>query len=152
MVDIRRIRSDDKDDVRGLINDIMSGEFSKENKAYSYQDLDNLTEHYGGDRDIFLVAEKDGKVIGTAAIKEDSSDSALLRRIFVHRDYRGKGYGRMLLNKAMEFCFDHNYKTVSFRGTDKMQTALRLCLKNGFKQENIAEVDDFKLVVLKRNL
>lgn len=152
MVSIRRIRSDDVGDVKNLINSIMRGEFPKESKVYAYRDLDDPTDHYGGDRDIFLVAEKAGKIVGTVAIKEDSSDSALLRRIFVHRDFRGQGYGEKLLSKAMEFCFDHNYKNVTFRGTDKMQTALKLCLRNGFKQEDVAEVGDFRLIVLSRKL
>lgn len=152
MVNIRRIQSDDTEGVKNLIKGIMDGEFSKESDVYTYQDLDNPVEHYGGKRDIFLVAEKDGEIIGTVAIKEDGSDSALLRRIFVHKNWRGKGYGELLLSRAMEFCFEHNYKNVTFRGTDRMQTALKLCLKNGFKQENVAEVGDFRLIVLSRKL
>ena len=66
--------------IKGFINRIMASEFSKECKAYEYKDLDNLPGHYGGKRNIFLVAEKDGKVVGTVAIKEDGSDVALLRR------------------------------------------------------------------------
>lgn len=152
MVNIRKIRSDDAENVKAFISSIMQGEFPKESKAYVYQDLDDPAQYYGGDRDIFLVAEKDGDIIGTVAIKEDGVDSALLRRIFVHKDYRGKGYGEKLLSKAMEFCFEHNYKNVTFRGTDRMQKALKLCLRNGFKQEDITELGDIELIVLSRKL
>ena len=149
---IRPIQPDDAKDVKSLISNIMIDEFSNEIIAYTYDDLDNLAEHYGGKREIFLIAEKNGKIIGTVAIKEDGDRMALLRRIFVHKDYRGKGYGAKLLAKVMEFCFEHNYKTVTFRGTDKMQTALQLCLKNGFKKSNISELGDFQLVELCKSL
>ncbi|MCK5850509.1 MAG: GNAT family N-acetyltransferase [Kiritimatiellae bacterium] len=152
MINIRPIESGDLDDVRDLIDGIMNGEFKKESSAYHYQDLNDPLKHYGGKREIFLVAEKDGKIVGTVAIKEDGTDVALLRRIFVDSECRGKGFGEALLKKAMEFCFDHDYKNVSFRGTDKMQTALKLCLRNGFKEEDIAEIDDFKLLILSREL
>lgn len=152
MVNIRKIESEDTGGVKDLINDIMGVEFSKESDAYAYEDLDSLSDHYGGDRELFLVAELDGNIVGTVAIKEDSPDVALLRRIFVHKDHRGKGYGALLLSQAMAFCFKHNYKSVMFRGTDKMGAALQLCLKNGFEEQDVAEFGDFRLMVLSRQL
>lgn len=152
MINVRPIRNEDFESVRSLVDGIMHGEFARENEAYRYQDLDDPLKHYSGSRDIFLVAEKDGRIIGTVAIKEDGKDCALLRRIFVDRKYRGRGYGEALLNKAMEFCFDNNYRNVTFRGTDRMQTALKLCLKKGFQEEDIAEIDNFKLLILSKDL
>lgn len=152
MVDIRQIRPDEGENVKDFINGIMGGELSVTEGAYVYDDLDNLTEHYGGEREVFLVAEKDDKIVGTVAIKEDGEGVALLRRVFVHADYRGKGYGAKLLCKAMDFCFKHNYKTVMFRGTDKMQSALRLCMKSGFQKDDVSELGDFKLVILRKEL
>ncbi|MBN2302571.1 MAG: GNAT family N-acetyltransferase [Lentisphaerae bacterium] len=153
MIKIRKLEPGDEDKIKDFINGIMTDEFSVENSAYAYEDLNNVMEHYGGDRELFLVAEEeDGKVIGTLAIKEDGPDTALLRRVLVDKKYRGKGYGGMLLKQAMDFCFDHNYKNVSFRGTDRMQTALRLCLKNGFEEQDVAEFGDFKLMTLSRKL
>lgn len=152
MAKIRKIASSDSESVKNLINGIMNGEFPSESPAYAYEDLDNLSEHYGGDREIFLVAEKDGQIVGTVAVKEDGKDVALLRRVFVHPDYRGKGYGAKLMSKAMDFCFEHNYKTVTFRGTGRMRDAVNLCLKNGFKEDDVSELGDFQLIILSRDL
>ena len=98
------------------------------------------------------MAEKDGKIIGTVAIKEDGPHSALLRRIFLRKEYRGKGYGATLLNKAVEFCFEHNYTNIVFRGSNKMQNALQLCLKNGFQPKDMLDLGDLKLSILVRDL
>ena len=152
MINVRRIQSTDTEHVKSLISGIMDKEFAKVRHAYQYHDLDDPCGHYAGPRQIFLVAEKDGKLVGTAAIKEENADTALLRRIFVHKDYRGKGFGEKLLSKAVEFCFENNYKTVKFRGTDKMQEALQLCVRNGFEKEDVKQDGDFNIVVLSKRL
>jgi GNAT superfamily N-acetyltransferase len=152
MINIRRVKSDDTEHVKSLIHGIMDGEFARVRHAFQYHDLDNPCEHYKGNRQIFLVGEKDGKIIGTVAIKEEGPETAQLKRVYVHKEYRGKGYGEKLLSKAMEFCFENNYKTVKFRGTDKMQEALQLCVRNGFEQEAVTEQGDFNLIVLSKRL
>lgn len=152
MANIRKIKPEESESVKNLIDCIMNGEYPAESSLYEYQDLDDLPAHYGGDREIFLVAEKDGKIVGTVAIKEDGPDAALLRRVFVHPDYRGKGYGAKLIGRAMEFCFEHKYKNVTFRGTDRMQNAVNLCLRNGFSKNDISELGNFQLIVLSKDL
>ncbi len=152
MIKIRKIEKTDTEEVKGLIKSIMQGEFSVENNAYAYGDLDDLVEHYSGDRDVFLVAEQDGKIVGTVAVKEGDDGSALLRRVLVHKDYRGKGYGDELIAEAMKFCLDHGYKTVCFRGTGRMRSALQLCLKHGFEEEDRFEADDMDMVLLSKQL
>jgi GNAT superfamily N-acetyltransferase len=70
----------------------------------------------------------------------------------VHKDFRGQGYGEKLLRKAMEFCFEHNYHTVNFRGSEKMQSALQLCMRQGFQEQAVGELPEFKMFVLTKKL
>jgi N-acetylglutamate synthase-like GNAT family acetyltransferase len=152
MIKIRKATTDDIKNISDLISGIMSAEFSEAAHLYSYRDLEDFGKHYSGERDIFLVAEKDGKLVGTVAIKEDCQDTALLRRIFIHPDFRNKGYGFKLLNSAIDFCFERNYKNVCFRGTNRMERALQLCMKNGFRKRDETDCGSFNLVVLTRDL
>lgn len=152
MILIRKMRLDDTSGVKSLIQNIMGTEFAAESGAYALHDIDDPVRYYSGKKDIFLVAEKDGDIIGTVAIKEDTPNTALLRRVFVRKDYRGQGYGEKLLSQALAFCFEHDYETVTFRGTDKMQGALKLCLKQGFQEKDIAVTDDFKMFILTKKL
>ena len=152
MVLIRKICSRDTSQVKQLICGILDKEFASEHQAYGGPDLDDPVQYYGGQKDIFLVAEKDGAIIGTVAIKEDTPDTALLRRIFLNKAFRGKGYGEKLLQKAMAFCFEQQYQNVTFRGTAAMQAALQLCLKEGFKETDVAEMNAFKMYVLTKCL
>ena len=152
MVLIRKICSRDTSQVKQLIRGILDKEFTSEHQAHGSPDLDDPVQYYGGQKDIFLVAEKDGVIIGTVAIKEDTPDTALLRRIFLNKAFRGKGYGEKLLQKAMAFCFEQQYQNVTFRGTAAMKAALQLCLKEGFKETDVAEMNAFKMYVLTKRL
>jgi GNAT superfamily N-acetyltransferase len=152
MITIRPVQPADASEVKALIEGIMGDEFHAARNLYALHDIDDPGRYYSGKKDIFLVAEKDGHIVGTVAIKEDTPKTALLRRIFVRKNFRGKGYGEKLLARAMEFCFDHHYETVVFRGVDKMQDALKLCLKNGFQETDVDLGQDLKLMILTKNL
>jgi GNAT superfamily N-acetyltransferase len=153
MVLIRKICSRDTPQVKQLIRGILDKEFASARQAYGgIPDLDDPACYYSGPKDIFLVAEKDGAIIGTVAIKEDAPDTALLRRIFLNKAFRGKGYGEKLLQKALAFCFEQQYQNVTFRGTAAMQAALQLCLKEGFKETDVAETNAFEMHVLTKRL
>jgi N-acetylglutamate synthase-like GNAT family acetyltransferase len=152
MINIRRITQNDAPHVKALIENIMHKEFLSSKTAYATNDIEDPVKYYGGERDIFLVAEEDGKIIGTVAIKEDTPHTALLRRFFVSPEYRKRGYGKQLIRQAMDFCFNHNYQNVIFRGTDKMQSALKVCLMEGFKEHDVLAGTDFKMFVLEKAL
>ena len=152
MVLIRKICPDDAPKVKQLIFGILNREFFPECRAFGEQDLDDPARYYEGQKDIFLVAEKDGVIIGTVAIKEETPDTALLRRVFLNKAFRGLGYGRKLLQRALAFCFEHKYQNVTFRGTDSMQSALKLCIREGFEETRIDDVAEFKLHVLTKRL
>ena len=149
---IRKIAKNDVPKVIKLITEILNSEFGKESKAYPQLDLYNIENTYGGERDAFFVAEKDGKIVGTAAIKEDDKSTALLRRVFVDPKCRGKGYGKSLINKAIEFCKKHGYKKIFFRGTSRMETAINLCKKEGFVEHERIELEDFQIIISSLNL
>ncbi len=151
-IKIRRAKIEDKSQIQRLINSIMSKEFPKSRTAYPSNDIKNPAKYYSGKKDVFFVAEKDNKIIGTVGIKEDTDYTALLRRLFVKKEFRGKGFGSKLLNKALNFCKKHNYKKVVFRGTDMMQLALKVCLKNGFKEKDIINLPHFKMFILEKKI
>jgi N-acetylglutamate synthase-like GNAT family acetyltransferase len=48
----------------------------------------------------FLVAESDGRIVGTAAL-EVSSDNALLRSVAVAPEWRSRGLGRALVTRVI---------------------------------------------------
>lgn len=142
---LRAFSGKDSEGVKGLILAILTKEYPFDKSAYSDSDLERIGEVYGGGKDSFFVIEEDGSVVGTVGVKEDSPDSALLRRLFVDLKHRKKGYGSELLEKAIIFCRDKGYKHIFFRCTDRMKDAMNLCLKKGFKEIESLEVSGFKI-------
>lgn len=145
---MHKLRVFTKNDAKGakeLILSILIKEYPFDKNVYSDSDLERIDEVYGGAKDSFMVIEDNGEIVGTVGVKEDTKDTALLRRLFVDLKHRKKGYGTELLNKAVDFCREKGYKRVYFRCTDRMSDAMRLCLKKGFTETEALEVSGFKI-------
>jgi N-acetylglutamate synthase-like GNAT family acetyltransferase len=142
-MEIRRFREQDGPKVKELILSILETEYPFDRKAYSDTDLDSIGATYGGPRDIFFVIADEDRIIATAGIKEDSRESALLRRVFVNPAERRKGYGSQLLDKAIDFSKTAGYKELVFRATGKMTQAIELCKKRGFTEIEKLDLDGF---------
>lgn len=151
-IKIRNYKDEDKDQVIKLITSILKSEFDLEKETYADFDLKNITEVYGGKRDMFLVAVIGHTIIGTIAIKEDDHNTALLRRVFVSSEFRGVGLGRKLIVKAIEFCEKNNYGVINFCSTDKMTAANNLCKRNGFTRRACMSLGPVKLMRFARRL
>lgn len=145
MYKLRTFTKNDSQGIKNLILSILTREYPFDKNAYSDSDLEKIDEVYGGPKDAFMVIEQDGEIVGTVGVKEDSEDTALLRRLFVDLKHRKKGYGTQLLEGAIGFCRDKGYKRVYFRCTDRMHDAMKLCMKKGFKEIEALEVAGFRI-------
>lgn len=140
---LRNFKKEDAGRVKNLIVSILSKEYPFDMKAYADTDLERIGDVYGGPKETFFVIEEAGKVVGTAGVKSESKDAALLRRLFVDPAHRKQGYGSQLLKTAIKFCRDNGYRKIIFRCTDRMKDAMRLCEKEGFIKKESLEVEGF---------
>ena len=143
---IREFQEKDAPYVKELVNSILFEEFPFSSKAYQIDDIDSISKAYNGQRDIFYVMEESGKIVGTAGIKEDTKQVALLRRVYVNSALRGKGIGSSLMNTAIDFCRQRGYRQVVFRSTSQMQGAINLCLRKGFKEDERLNLGDIQII------
>ena len=142
---VRTLERGDCDQAKELILLILTKEYPFDKSAYSDSDLYDLTGTYNGPRESFFVLEDGGKIIGTVGIKEDAKGVALLRRLFVEAGQRKKGYGAILMDEAMKFCKKMGYTTLVFRTTNRMNQAIELCKKKGFKKTEEADLQGFQI-------
>lgn len=147
-MEIRRFNNKDQAEVKKLITEILSEEFLMDQRAYPYSDLDSVSTVYGGEREGFFVGEEKGKVIGTVGVKEESKEVAILRRLFINSAYRGKGFGRLLMDRALAFCREKGYKEAIFHVSTNMKTAMALCKRRGFKEKERLELGGIDIVKL----
>jgi len=134
-VKIRRFKAGDEDNVLELVNGIMNQEFGDDSAAYPIEDLEKLPKSYGALGEAFFVALDGTKLIGTVGIKKEDERIALLRRLFVAAPYRRRNIGVELIDQALKFCHEVGYSEVIFRTTSRMERAISLCQKRGFRQK-----------------
>ena len=137
LIEVERLITQDEKAVIDFIDQSLKKEFPETYHHLDADDLNDLYNAYSGERDIFLVAKKDDSIVGTIAIKEENSEVALLRRLFVAAEYRSKGFGSALIKKAVDFCREKNYSMISFRGNNQMDKAIRVIEHNGFIRKDL---------------
>ncbi|MBI5143524.1 MAG: GNAT family N-acetyltransferase [Candidatus Omnitrophica bacterium] len=142
---LRRFNKEDAKGVKDLILSILTQEYPFDKSAYSDSDLERIDEVYGGENESFFVVEEDGEIVGTVGVKGETENDALLRRLFVDLKHRRHGHGTKLLKTAIDFCRSSGYRRIFFRCTDRMADAMRLCVKNGFKEAEALNVSGFKI-------
>ena len=149
---IRPWKVSDSPQIVELVQTILKQEFPQDQKAYPVGDLQDLQKSYGGTGDSFLVAEENGRVIGTCGVKADGDKIAILRRFFVDSSHRGKGVGRGLLDEALTFCRKRKFKEVVIRTSASMEQAINICRKAGFGPDGDWSFNDATLVRYKLKL
>jgi len=142
---LRSYKKTDAENVKKLILGILAGEYPFDKSAYSDSDLEKIGQTYGGEKDAFFVIDEASQIAGTAGIKMETGDTALLRRLFVDVKRRRHGYGTELIDKAIDFCKRKNYKKICFRCTDRMSDAMKLCVKKGFKETDTLSISGFNI-------
>ena len=79
-----------KEAIAELILNIQQNEFNVPVTITDQPDLLNIPTVYCRKNGNFWVAVEDEKVIGTIALIDFDNKQAALRKMFVHKDYRGK--------------------------------------------------------------
>ena len=84
-----------------LILPIQQNEFKAPATIKDQPDLLDINSFYRKSKGNFWVALYENKIVGTIALVDFCPDQAALRKMFVHRDHRGKekGIGQQLLNE-----------------------------------------------------
>lgn len=135
-------------------NNIWNMDKNKEHKDKIYNELLNKN------RKTFVYV-KDDEYIAEASLvfnKEDKDYTIpgkriFLSRIIVKKDYRGKGYGKKLMNNIIEYAKKENYEEISLGVNLDNYVAFKLYVDLGFtKIQYIGEDSDGKYVKLIKKL
>ena len=110
-------------------------------EAQVSRELSDFITHFDEKKDRLWNAVSGDKLAGSIVITgdRDHPDDARLRWYIVDPEYQGRGIGRALITKAIDFSREIEYKRINlwtFRGLDQAQS---IYLQNGF---SIAEERD----------
>ena len=75
-------------------------------------------------------------LIGTVAVRMVDIENKVveLKRMFVLPEYQGKGYGKLLLNYAIDYAKEQQYKKICLDTRKQFSAAQHLYRSSGFKE------------------
>ena len=135
-------------------NNIWNMEKNKELKDRFYSELQNKNR-------ITFVYTKDEEYIAEVSIVFNKNDEdytipgkrIYISRIIVKKDFRGKGYGKKLMNYAIDYAKNKGYKEISLGVNLDNYIAFKLYVDLGFtKIQYIGEDSDGKYVKLIKSI
>jgi putative acetyltransferase len=124
-----------KEQIASLIINIQRGEFNVPITLSDQPDLANIPSFYQIKNGDFWVAENDlGEVVGTIALIDIGENEGVIRKMFVHKDFRGKTHGvaQSLFNALFEKAKKHQMHALYLGTIDRLAAAIRFYERNGF--------------------
>ena len=121
-------------EVIDLILSIQQTEFGLPVTLDAQPDLESIPAFYQKENGNFWIAMVENKVVGSIALLDIGNSRGALRKMFVHKDFRGKEYGigRTLLITLLEWARQKKFKEILLSTTERFIAAQRFYEKNGF--------------------
>jgi N-acetylglutamate synthase-like GNAT family acetyltransferase len=97
-------------------------------------DLFSIESFYQTGKGNFWIALHEGEVVGTISLLDLKNNEVALRKMFVHKGYRGQTYktASLLLEKALTWAQEQSIKAIYLGTTPQFLAAHRFYEKNGF--------------------
>jgi putative acetyltransferase len=134
---IRKIESKDNNELASIIRSSLA-EFgaNKPGTVFFDNTTDHLYEMFQEPGSIYYVAEKDGEILGGAGIYPSTglpADTCELVKMYLQPAARGKGLGKLLIDKSLEFAEHYGYLQVYIETMPELRKAVSVYEKFGFE-------------------
>jgi N-acetylglutamate synthase-like GNAT family acetyltransferase len=138
---IRPFAPADQPGILDLILGIQRDEYGIAITAADQPDLTDIAGFYLPGAGGFWVAEEDGRIVGTIALKDIGRGQGALRKMFVASSHRGRaaGVARALLDHLLDAAADRGLAQIYLGTTARFLAAHRFYEKNGFA---LVDADD----------
>jgi N-acetylglutamate synthase-like GNAT family acetyltransferase len=94
--------------------------------------LDNYKAEYSPENGGFLVLMEGEDVIGCGGLRRLNHESGELVRLWLRRDQRKKGFGRMIFQSLMQISETRGYSRVYLDTSNRCIDAIKMFKQNGF--------------------
>jgi putative acetyltransferase len=95
-------------------------------------DIERFYHQAGGCFDVLVATEHD-EIIGTVGLHPLGLETVELRKMYLHPGYRGRGFGRLLLNHALEQARRKRFQRVYLETSTVLKEAIGLYQSAGFQ-------------------
>ncbi len=115
-------------------------------------DVYAIEEVYLKNRGEFLIGECDGLFVAMGALKRTSPERAEIKRMRVHPDYQGRGYGQLILDELEARARALGYQILHLDTSILQIPAQRLYEKNGFREVGRDIYQDLEVILYEKQL
>ncbi|WP_414546171.1 GNAT family N-acetyltransferase [Nostoc sp. CCY0012] len=138
MIEIKPIQPHQTEEVKTLIFSVVQEIWQlteqEIKKVDDMTDIDHVRSQYFNNKGIFLVLCDDSKIVGSGGIRRLSDDICELKRMWFRQDYRGRGLGKQMSQKLLEFAKATGYTKIRLDVFDKQKQSqsIKFYQKLGF--------------------
>ena len=132
---IRAYQASDLAAVRHLVESVLTEFGFAPSIGGVERDLQEIGERYGSRDGLaagFWVAESDGALVGTVAVRPKGPGTCELKRLYLDPGWRGRGLGQALYDHAEAFARASGYQRIWLDSSRRFSRAHRLYERNGF--------------------
>ena len=134
---LRPIQPSDNPHIAKIIRDTLA-EFGANHPGTVYFDptTDHLYEVFRAPRSVYNIAEFNGEIVGGGGLFPTEGlphDTCELVKMYLLPHVRGKGFGRMIIEKCMEQASEIGYKKIYLETMPELKPALKTYAKFGFE-------------------
>ena len=104
-------------------------------------DLFDFSAHYAGERGSFWVARADGRVVASVGVERLDADTAELHRLYVDPEWRRRGLGDALVQRAIEWCRACGLGRLVLWSDTRFENSHRLYTRLGFSRHGERTVE-----------
>lgn len=139
-ITIRKIEFNDNKELPSIVRTSLA-EFGANKPGTVYYDdtTDHLYELFQQPGSMYYIAEQDGKLLGGAGIypTEDLPEQTCeLVKMYLRKEARGRGLGKLLIKKCLEFAKGIGYLQVYIETMPELRKAMTVYEKFGFEYLN----------------
>jgi GNAT superfamily N-acetyltransferase len=96
------------------------------------EEIERAESNVDQQRSAFWVAESEGEVVGTIAVRPKDGSTCEIKRLYLRSDKRGLGLGQKLYEHAESFALTAGYERIWLDSSRRFGKAHRLYERNGF--------------------
>jgi putative acetyltransferase len=139
MMIIRPIQQKDNAELGKLIKTVLT-EFNanKPGTAFFDESTDHLSDVFENPKSAYWVVVEDEKIIGGGGIFPTEglpNETCELVKLYLYPEARGKGLGKMLMNKCFEMALMLGYKNIYLESMPELNQAISMYEKMGFEHQ-----------------
>jgi len=140
---LRRANNADCKKIANLVYDVLKEYDLKPDPESTDADLKDIEHSYfqrGGA--FYVLEEEDGSIIGAYGLYSIDKATCELRKMYLHSSYRGKGFGKLLLDNALAQARQPGFERVTLETASALKEAISLYKSYGFAEYQPEHLSD----------